>query len=107
MAKDVVGFGESSASHATTTSNAFVRVTTRPVLEGAEVIIECKDGMRFADDDSVTKTVALVRRRREPRPGQRVMVGGRLIKVLKTKYDHDGRLVLLDEDTKGWFIWDS
>ena len=32
------------------------------------------------------------------------VVDGRLVKVLKTKRDQ-GRLMLLDEDTKGWVVW--
>lgn len=104
--RDIVGFGHSSADHATTTSNAFVRVTTTPVTEGAEVTVECRDGFRFEDGDAV-KTLTLVRKRREPRPGQRVMVGNRLVKVLKTRHDHAGRLELLNEDTLEWVIWDE
>ena len=103
MAKDIVGFGAMSAEKATTTSNAFVRVTTKPVIDGAEVIVECKDGFRFTDGET-SKTLSLVRKKREPRPGQRVMVDGRLVKVLRTKRDQ-GRLLLLDEDTKGWVVW--
>ena len=104
MAKDIVGFGAMSAGKATTTSNAFVRVTTKPVIDGAEITVECKDGFRFADTGEASKTLSLVRKKREPRPGQRVMVDGRLVKVLKTKRDQ-GRLMLLDEDTKGWIVW--
>ena len=104
MQRDIVGFGEGSRDHATTTCNAFVRVTTTPVKEGAEVTIECRDGFRFADGDAA-KSLTLVRKRREPRPGQRVMVGNRLVKVLKTRHDHAGRLELLNEDTLEWVIW--
>ena len=63
MKRDVVGFGAMSATHATTTSNAFVRVTTKPVLEGAEVTVECKDGMEFTDGTS-KKVIVLVRKKR-------------------------------------------
>ena len=105
--RDIVGFGEGRRDHATTTCNAFVRVTTTPVREGAEVTVECRDGFRFADTDERTKTVTLVRRKREPRPGQRVMVDNRLVKVLKTRHDHAGRLELLNEDTLEWVIWDE
>ena len=104
MAKDIVGFGHDSASHATTTCNAFVRVTTTPVSEGAEVTVECRSGFRFADGETV-KSLTLIRKRREPRPGQRVMVDGRLVKVLRTRHDHAGRLELLSEDTLEWLIW--
>ena len=102
--QDIVGFGEMSASQQTTTCNHFVRVTTKPVFEGAEVTLEGRNGMVFADGEE-TKTLVLVRRRCEPRPGQRVMVGDRLVKVLKTRRDHDGRLQLLNEDTLEWVIW--
>lgn len=107
MAKDIIGFGAMSAGRPTTTCNAFVRVTTTPTKGGAEVTVECKDGMRFADTDERTKTVTLVRRKREPRPGQRVMVGNRLVKVLRTRHDHAGRLELLNEDTLEWVIWNE
>ena len=102
--QDIVGFGAMSAKRATTTSNAFVRVTTTPVTEGAEVTVEGRNGMAFADGEE-SKTLVLVRKRREPRPGQRVMVGDRLVKVLKTRRDHEGRLQLLDESTLEWVIW--
>lgn len=58
--RDVVGFGEGSRYRSTTTRNAFVRVTTKPVFEGAKVTIECLSGMRFADG-MARKTLVLVR----------------------------------------------
>ena len=62
--KDVIGFGEGSRHKTTTTRNAYVRVTTRPVFNGAEVIIECLSGMMFADG-ARRKTLELVRGKRE------------------------------------------
>lgn len=44
---DVIGFGEGSATHATTTRNAFVRMTTTPVDGGAEVVLEALGKRRF------------------------------------------------------------
>lgn len=62
--KDVIGFGEGSRHKTTTTRNAYVRVTTRPVLKGAEVTIECLSGMMFADG-ARRKTLELVHVKRE------------------------------------------
>lgn len=62
--RDVIGFGEGSRHRTTTTRNAFVRVTTKPVFEGAEITIECLSGMRFADG-AKRKTIELVRGKRE------------------------------------------
>lgn len=62
--KDVIGFGEGSRHRTTTTRNAYVRVTTRPLVNGAEVTIECLSGMRFADG-ARKKTLELVRGKRE------------------------------------------
>lgn len=45
------------------------------------------------------------RPKRGPRLGEREMVGGRLVKVLSKKYDHRGRLLVLDEDTGHWLVW--
>lgn len=98
--KDIVGFGHESADKPTTTSNAFVRVTTRPVFEGAEVTVECQDGMCLPDG-SKSQTVVVVRDKL-PRPGQRVMVGKRLVKV--SKVDRIGKRIL-DEDTREWIPW--
>ena len=102
MQRDVVGFGAMSATHATTTSNAFVRVTTKPVFEGAEVTVECKDGMCFADGET-ERTLVLVRSKSQYRPGKRVMVDGRLVKIRRRKYD-GGRLLVQDEDTLLWHV---
>jgi len=103
--KDIVGFGDSSSEHATTTSNAYVRVTTRPTFEGAEVTVECKDGMHLFGTDERKKTLILVREKKEPHPGQRVMLDGRLVKVSKTRRSHEGRLEVFDEDTQTWLRW--
>ena len=62
--KDVIGFGEGSRHKTTTTRNAYVRVTTRPLANGAEVIIECLSGMMFADG-ARRETLELVRGKRE------------------------------------------
>lgn len=98
--KDIVGFGRESAGKPTTTSNAFVRVTTEPVADGAIVTVECQNGMCLPDGSKSTQ-IDIVRDKL-PRPGQRVMVGKRLVKV--SKVDRIGRRIL-DEDTKEWIPW--
>lgn len=98
--KDIVGFGRESAGKPTTTSNAFVRVTTEPVFEGAVVTVECQDGMCLPDG-SKSAQIDIVRDKL-PRPGQRVMVGKRLVKV--SKVDRIGKRIL-DEDTREWIPW--
>lgn len=103
MTKDVVGFGESSRRARTTTCNAFVRMTTTPCFEGAVVVLECRGGMTFADGET-TKKFVLVRGKREPRRGQRITVGDRVVKVSAVRHDHAGRVEVLDEDTREWVI---
>ena len=98
--KDIVGFGHESAEKPTTTSNAFVRVTTEPVVDGAIVTVECQDGMCLPDG-SKSQTVVVVRDKL-PRPGQRVMVGKRLVKV--GKVDRISKRVF-DEDMREWIPW--
>lgn len=100
---DIVGFGEPSRRARTTTCNAFVRMTTMPTFEGAEVVLECRGGMTFADGEKVKKFV-LVRGKREPRRGQRITVDGRVVKVHAVRHDHAGRIEVLDEDTREWVI---
>lgn len=102
MRRDVIGFGE-GATGATTTSNRYVRVTTTPRAGGADVRIEALRGIRF--EDGSTEQVIRLRADHGPRVGERVMVRGQLIKVRDRYYDHAGRLVLVDEDTKGTIIW--
>ena len=58
--RDVIGFGEGSRHKTTTTRNAYVRVTTKPVPDGAEVTVECLGGMRFVDG-MARKTLVLTR----------------------------------------------
>ncbi len=98
--KDVIGFGRGSAEHSTTTSNAFVRVTTQPIVDGAIVTVECQDGMCLPGGSKSAQIVVV--RDKLPRPGQRVMVGKRLVKV--SKVDRIGKRIL-DEDTREWIPW--
>ena len=72
---------------------------------GCDITLTALDGMMF-EDGSTTMTLHL-RSDHGPRIGERVMVGRTLVKVLEKRYDQDGRLMLLDEDTKAWFAWEG
>lgn len=103
MSTDLIGFGEPSRRARTTTCNAFVRMTTTPCVDGAEVVLECRGGMTFADGER-SKKLVLVRGKREPRKGQRIIVRGRAVKVHDVRHGHTGRIEVLDEDTREWVI---
>lgn len=42
-----------------------------------------------------------------PRIGQLIRVGKRFVKVADTRFDHEGNLQVLDEDTKVWIPYDA
>ena len=101
---DVIGFGEPSRRATTVNMNFFSRFTTTPVKGGCDVTVDALKGLTFEDG---SKSVTLhMRKDWCPRPGQRVMVGGRLVKVKRTKRE-DGRLKILDEDSGGWLTWEG
>ena len=86
---DVIGFGdETSKRGRTVNGNYFIRVTTVPCAGGADITIETKHGLKFS-------------------VGERVMLHGRLVKVADRYWDSSGRLLLFDEDTQAWCIWEG
>lgn len=103
---DVIGFGDDvSRRGRTVNGNYFVRVTTVPCAGGADVTIEAKHGLKFSD--GTTSFTKHIRRDFGPRIGERVMMHGRLIKVADRHWDPSGRLLLLDEDTQAWCVWEG
>lgn len=87
--------------------NRFVKVITDTCDGGADIrIYAC--GSYVIDSDIEVGTGAVRMRLRHdtgPRVGQRVMVDGRLVKVKDRRWSDDGRLMLLDEDTRAWVPW--
>lgn len=103
---DVVGFGdETSKRGRTVNGNYFIRVTTVPCAGGADITIETKHGLKFSDGSTTLKKH--IRHDFGPRIGERVMLHGRLVKVADRYWDSSGRLLLLDEDTQAWCIWEK
>lgn len=103
---DVVGFGdEQSRRGRTVNGNYFIRVTTVPCAGGADITIETKHGLKFSDGS--TTLTKHVRKEFGPRIGERVMLHGRLVKVADRYWDSSGRLLLFDEDTQAWCIWEG
>lgn len=100
---EVMGFGEPSKRGRTVNSNYFIRVTTTPCDGGADVTIEAKHGLLFADG-TTTKTEH-IRKVLSPRIGERVMCCNMLVKVADKRYGADGKLWIMDEDTKAWLPW--
>lgn len=84
--------------------NEHVRVTTREVLGGIDVIIESRNGMTFSDG-LVEKTLRL-RDDHGPRIGSTVRLGRTTIKVAQRRHDEAGRLWLMDEDTRAWRVYE-
>lgn len=73
--------------------------------DGVKLVIEALNGLTFEDGSTVMEVVPSTDRL--PRVGQRVMCGGRLIKVKKRKFNSAGTLMLFDEDMKEWCLWES
>ena len=73
--------------------------------DGVKLVIEALNGLTFEDDSTVMEVVPSTDKL--PRVGQRVMCGGRLIKVKERKFNSAGTLMLFDEDMKEWCLWES
>lgn len=73
--------------------------------DGVKLVIEALNGLTFEDDSTVMEVIPSTDRL--PRVGQRVMCGGRLIKVKERKFNNAGTLMLFDEDMKEWCLWES
>lgn len=73
--------------------------------DGVKLVIEALNGLTFEDGSTVMEVVPSTDRL--PRVGQRVMCGGRLIKVKERKFNSAGTLMLFDEDMKEWCLWES
>lgn len=73
--------------------------------DGVKLVIEALNGLTFEDGSTVMEVVPSTDRL--PRAGQRVMCGGRLIKVKERKFNSAGTLMLFDEDMKEWCLWES
>ncbi len=105
MTRAKVGFGDDySRTRATSTMNAFVRVETRPVAGGADVVVGVRRDYFIAPEIDVYGDEVVIHLRKDygPRVGERVTIRGRLVKVAERRYDPTGRLMLLDEDTRVW-----
>ena len=83
----------------------YVTTKINELENGCDIEITTVDGMTF--EDGSTSVTLHVRGSHGPRIGERVMVGRVLVKVLEKRYDQEGRLMLLDEDTKAWFAWEG
>ena len=73
--------------------------------DGVKLVIEALNGLTFEDGSTVMEVVPSTDRL--PRVGQRVMCGGRLIKVKERKFNSEGSLMLFDEDMEEWCLWQS
>jgi len=80
-------------------------VSERPARHGSVLKITAMNGLTF-EDGSTELEVALMNDH-GPRVGERVMCGKTLVKVAQRRYDANQRLMVMDEDTKAWFIWDE
>lgn len=105
MSVGKVGFGdEYSRRHVTHTMNAFVRVETRPVVGGADVVVTPRRGhviMPEVDADT-GEVIIRVRKDAGPRIGETLMVGRRHVVVAERRFDSRGHLQVLDADTGAW-----
>ena len=81
------------------------KVEEQVTEDGVKLVIEALNGLTFEDDSTVMEVVPSTDKL--PRVGQRVMCGGRLIKVKERKFNSAGTLMLFDEDMKEWCLWES
>ncbi len=73
--------------------------------DGALLVVSTKRGLTFENGERTMEIV--VRSDYGPRIGERVMIGRHLVKVSQRRYDSGHNLMLMDEDTKAWFRWES
>jgi hypothetical protein len=83
------------------------KITVENVNGGVNVTIEATDGMKIDLIDQTTqqtdRITLHIRDFEVPRIGSRVKVSdGTMVKVLSLRYDGDGHLWVLDEDTRVW-----
>ncbi len=84
--------------------NEHVRVTTREVPGGIDIVIESRNGMKFSD--GLVEKVLRLRSDHGPRIGATVRVGRTTIRVADRRHDEAGRLWLMDEDTRAWGLYE-
>ena len=53
------------------------------------------------------KTTIHLRKNAGPRIGQGVMIQGRFVKVKDKRYNNTGRIEVLDEYTRTWFVYEE
>lgn len=99
------GFGDPTRGQATTMGNPYALFTTIPRDGGFDVVV----GASGRETDERGERTVTIRFREDhgPRIGERVMVGHRLVKVADKRFDRDGRIQLLDEDTRTWEPWSA
>ena len=78
-------------------------VSERVTEDGGILEIKTRHGLMFEDGSTVKEIVA--GKNMEPRIGEMVRCGSILVKVSHKRYDSNGRLWLMDEDTRAWFRW--
>lgn len=78
-------------------------VTAHAVDGGLDLVVSCKAGLSLPD--GTTSTTLHLRKDHGPRVGERIMMGKVGVKVLEKRYDCNGHLWVLDEDTRAWFKW--
>lgn len=82
----------------------YVRVTTREVPGGVDVLVESRNGMTFPD--GLVEATLRLRDDHGPRIGSTVRVGRTTITVAQRRHDEAGRLWLMDEDTRAWRLYE-
>ena len=107
-----VGFGESSKTVPTATSNAFVRCETVPNKGdgGAMITITPMDGYEVIGYDETAEGVVLVavypKERRQPVRGHSYMLDGKEVAVGAIDRDEEGNAVAVyDEHTGEKHLW--
>lgn len=79
-------------------------VEHREVAGGADVFIRAKAGHVLLVEDTGGTVTVRVRRTEGPRLGERIIVHNMLVKVADRRYDEQGRLWVMDEDTGAWMV---
>ena len=105
MSVGKVGFGdEYSRRHVTHTMNAFVRVETRPVVGGADVVVTPRRGHTIMPEVDADTGEVIIRVRKDagPRLGDSIMVGRRHVIVAERRWSGKGTLQIRDEITGAW-----
>lgn len=72
---------------------------------GAFLVIKTKRDLVL--EDGTSETTLFASAKKEPKLGDAVTCGNRLVRIADRRRDQNGALWLMDEDTRTWSKWDD